>query len=82
MGLPCAICGRPIDYSLPARDPMSFELDEIVPVSRLPIDQRKAAACDVGNVQATHRICNERKGNRMKGDSGARGLAIRRSREW
>ena len=32
MGLPCALCGAPIDYSLPAGHPLSFELDEIVPV--------------------------------------------------
>ena len=33
-GLPCHICGQAIDYSLPAGDPMSFEVDEIVPVSK------------------------------------------------
>ena len=38
-GRGCWICrafGRPdaIDYSLPARHPMSFELDELVPVSK------------------------------------------------
>ena len=57
-GLPCHICGRPIDYSLPAGDPMSFEVDEVVPVSRggSPIDR--------GNVAPAHRVCNERRGNR------------------
>ncbi len=82
MGLPCHICGRPIDYSLPAGDPMSFELDELVPVSRLPPEARRAAACDPANVAPAHRICNERRGNRMPGDPGARGLPVRRSREW
>lgn len=74
--LPCAICGRPIDYSLPAGDPMSFEVDEIVPVSRggSPIDR--------ANVQPAHRICNQRRGNRMPGDAGAAGLAVRKSRDW
>ncbi|WP_432291267.1 HNH endonuclease [Olsenella uli] len=73
---PCAICGRPIDYDLPAGDPMSFEVDEIVPVSRggSPIDR--------ANVQPAHRICNQRRGNRMPGDAGAAGLAVRRSRDW
>ena len=33
-GEPCALCGKPIDYSLPAGHPMSFEIDEIVPVSK------------------------------------------------
>lgn len=58
-GEPCAICGQPIDYSLPPGDPMSFELDEIVPVSR------GGDPLDIRNVQPTHRICNERKGNRV-----------------
>lgn len=57
-GLPCAICGLAIDYSLPSGDPMSFEVDEIVPVSKggSPIDR--------GNVQPAHRICNQRRGNK------------------
>ena len=57
-GLPCHICGRPIDYTLPAGDPMSFEVDEIVPVSKggSPIDR--------ANVAPAHRICNERRGNK------------------
>ncbi len=56
--LPCHICGRAIDYSLPAGHPMSFEVDEIVPASKggSPIDR--------GNVAPAHRICNERRGNR------------------
>lgn len=75
-GLPCHICGRPIDYDLPAGDPWSFEVDEIVPVSRggSPIDR--------ANVAPAHRICNERRGNRMPGDARASGLAVRRSRGW
>lgn len=59
MGLPCAICGEPIDYSLPAGDPWSYELDEIIPVSL------GGSELDTDNVQPTHRICNERKGNRI-----------------
>lgn len=75
-GRPCAICGRPIDYSLPAGDPMSFEVDEIVPVSR------GGSPIDCSNVQPAHRICNQRRGNRMPGDAGAAGLAVRKSRDW
>lgn len=59
MQLPCAICGLPIDYELPAGDPMSFEVDEIIPVS-LGGDE-----LDFNNVQPAHRICNERKGNKI-----------------
>lgn len=57
LGLPCAICGLPIDYSLPPLHPWSYELDEIIPVS-LGGDE-----LDPNNVQPAHRICNERKGN-------------------
>lgn len=33
-GLPCRICGLPIDYTIDdPHDPMHFECDEIVPVS-------------------------------------------------
>ncbi|WP_307739011.1 HNH endonuclease [uncultured Parolsenella sp.] len=75
-GRPCHICGRPIDYDLPAGDPMSFEVDELVPVSRggSPLDRE--------NVDAAHRICNQRRGNRMPGDERPMTLPIARSREW
>ena len=75
-GRPCALCGLAIDYSLPAGDPMSFEVDEIVPVSR------GGSPYDYANLQPAHRICNQRKGNRMAGDAGAMGLPVVRSREW
>lgn len=77
-GMPCHICGRAIDYSLPSGDPMSFEVDEIVPVSKggSPIDR--------SNVQPAHRICNQRRGNKelprqrkrmpMRGDKVPRDL--------
>lgn len=60
-GRPCHLCGGAIDYSLPAGDPMSFEVDEIIPVSKGgdPLDR--------SNVDAAHRICNQRRGNRDVG---------------
>lgn len=75
-GRPCHLCEQAIDYSLPARDPMSFEVDELVPVSRGGDPLR------YDNVDAAHRICNQRRGNRMPGDAGARGLPVVRSRLW
>lgn len=59
LGLPCALCGQPIDYSLPAGDPWSYELDEIVPVSR------GGSPIDFNNVQPVHRYCNQKKGNKI-----------------
>lgn len=73
-GRPCHICRMSIDYSLPSGDPMSFEVDELVPVSR------GGDPLDYANVGAAHRICNQRRGNRMPGDEGTRGLPVVRSR--
>lgn len=60
---PCWICrafgrsGR-IDYSLPAGHPMSFEVDELRPVSR------GGSPFEKSNVDAAHRLCNEWRGNK------------------
>lgn len=59
LGLPCAICGGQIDYTLPAGHPMSYELDEKLPVSK------GGDPYDPDNVQPAHRICNQRKGNKI-----------------
>lgn len=63
-GLPCHLCGKPIDYSLPPGDPMCYELDEITPVSK------GGDPFSRGNVAPAHRICNQRRGNRDVGFSG------------
>lgn len=76
-GRPCHICGQAIDYSLPAGDPLSFEVDEIVPVSKGgdPLDR--------SNVAAAHRICNQRRGNRDIGPKrGAASAPVITSRRW
>lgn len=51
-GDPCAICWHPIDYALKSPDPMSFEVDHVVPVSR------GGDPYDPANAQASHRCCN------------------------
>lgn len=58
MGMPCWICGLPIDPMRKAGDPLAFELDELVPVSKggSPTDPR--------NVAGAHRCCNQWRGNR------------------
>ena len=81
-GLPCHICGRAIDYTLPARHPMSFEVDEVVPVSK------GGSPYDRSNVAPAHRICNERRGNRdlgprrrvQAGPSSAAAVPVREGR--
>lgn len=56
-GMPCAICGQPIDYGLPPGHPRAFEVDEIVPVSR------GGSPFDVSNLQPAHRRCNQWRSN-------------------
>jgi len=73
----CAICGRPIDKSRPAGDPLAPEVDEIVPVAR------GGSAYDLDNLQLVHRICNQRKGAKMAGDGLKAGdNPIPQSRAW
>ena len=68
LGLPCAICGQPIDYSLPACHPDSFELDEIIPISR---------------IDPAHRRCNARRGARLMHEMRPPvALASDSSRDW
>ena len=67
IGAPCALCGKPIDYSLgfvldrrtgkKRMHPMAFVVDEIVPVSK------GGDPLDFTNTQPTHWICNARKGD-------------------
>jgi 5-methylcytosine-specific restriction endonuclease McrA len=56
--LPCWLCGRPIDYTLPAGHPDAFNLDHAIPVSR-----RKDLAEDPQGFRASHAACNQRRGN-------------------
>lgn len=54
----CGICGRPIDYELPATDPKSFVVDHKIPLS-------KGGTDTLDNKQAAHRDCNSRKRARL-----------------
>lgn len=75
-GLPCGICGQPIDYSLGymvdeqtgkrRMHPMAFVVDEIVPVARWREGGYKspeACALDLSNQRPAHYICNARRGD-------------------
>lgn len=71
-GAPCAICGRPIDYSLGTitdprtgrkrPHPMSFVIDEIVPISR------GGSPFSIENTRPAHWICNARRGDGTRRD--------------
>jgi hypothetical protein len=64
---PCAICGRPIDYELPATDDEGFVSDHIIPVGLGGSDT------DMANRQPAHNLCN-----RLKAE-GILDLQIKRS---
>ena len=50
-GLPCYICGRPIDYSLPSTDPYGFVVDETIPL-------KHGGTMSMDNQGPAHRWCN------------------------
>lgn len=69
-GEPCALCGQPIDLSLPQfyidpkdgrrkRAPWSLEVDEIIPASRGGLVYGE-------NCQPAHRACNQRAGAKRR----------------
>lgn len=70
----CALCGQPVDKSLPAGHPMAPEVDEIIPISK------GGSPLDWNNVQLVHRQCNLKKSDHVKVLN--RGLKIQTSREW
>ena len=55
----CRVFGRnpTIDYTLPAGHPLAFEMDELVPIS-------KGGSPTYDNSDATHRCCNQWRGNK------------------
>lgn len=69
MQAPCGICGKPIHYDEPSdsKHPLSFVIDEIIPVSKWQeagYPSASAAADDFTNLQPAHYICNQLKGNK------------------
>ena len=74
LGEPCGICGKPIDYSLGyvvdeatgrrRPHPMSFVVDEIVPVSK------GGDPLDFANTRPAHWICNAKRGDGTRAKNG------------
>ena len=84
-GSECGICHGalgPIHYDEPsdAQHPLSFVIDEIIPVSRwkeFGYDSPEAAARDWNNLQPAHYCCNQAKSNKL---SFCMGLEITNTR--
>lgn len=79
-GLPCWLCGFPIDYGLPSTNDLGFVVDEEVPVCEGgdPYDPR--------NTHPAHRCCNAWRGRKrvtpeLKAAIRKRFMALARSRK-
>lgn len=83
MGAECGICkGRlgEIHYDEPSdfKHPLSFVIDEIIPVSRYKeygYPSKRACAEDFNNLQAAHYCCNQAKSNRLPTEGGVKNIA-------
>lgn len=70
---PCHLCGEPIDYEAHHLEPLSFQIDHIIPLN-------KGGTDDLDNLAASHRKCN-----RDKGDGGPKlkaAVAFVTARSW
>lgn len=64
-GAGCWICGQAIDYTLRSPDPMSFEVDHVVPLSSAKTDEERDQLDTLANKRASHRRCNSKKRARL-----------------
>lgn len=55
----CGICGKPVDKSLKAPEPLSPCIDHIIPVSK------GGHPSDLANLQLAHWICNRQKSDKL-----------------
>lgn len=74
----CYLCGRIVDKSLPASDPMHAQVDHIIPIAR------GGHPSDINNLCLTHAYCNRRKSDKLLGEGSAEGTdtTIRWSIDW
>lgn len=84
IGDPCHICHHPIDYTLGMVEvngkrrphPMSFVVDEIVPVSK------GGDPLDFANTRPAHWICNARRGDGSRSRPAQGGALPQPFDEW
>ena len=55
----CAICGKPVDFSLKFPDPMSPTIDHIIPIAK------GGHPSDLANMQLAHLACNRAKADKV-----------------
>jgi 5-methylcytosine-specific restriction endonuclease McrA len=75
----CALCGKPIDYTLPANHPWSYSCDHIVAVNL-------GGTPTIDNAQAAHLRCNIAKGDGTRRKrprmSESKPIRLKTSRDW
>jgi 5-methylcytosine-specific restriction endonuclease McrA len=57
-GIICHICLEKIDLSLSRREPMGFQFDHVIPLS-------KGGDDNINNVKPSHAVCNQRKNDKL-----------------
>lgn len=76
----CAICGKPVDKTLKAPDPMSASVDHIIPIAK------GGHPCDLDNLQLAHRSCNRAKGTDIIPQASVKArepnMDLPQSRDW
>lgn len=70
-GLPCWLCGRPIDLDLPPRHAMAFTADHVNAIAN--------GGRLLGDLQPAHRACNSRRGRKRTEDQIPR---PKTTRDW
>ena len=55
----CAICGKPVDFSLKYPHPLSPTIDHIIPIAK------GGHPSDIDNLQLAHRCCNRQKSDKL-----------------
>jgi 5-methylcytosine-specific restriction endonuclease McrA len=72
----CWICGQQIHLSLPARHPMSYTVDHVIPLHIAP-----DLALQRGNLRAAHLRCNVIRSNKTR-TKGVDSTTPKTSRKW
>lgn len=77
----CALCGRPVDFSLKFPDPMSPTVDHIIPIAK------GGHPSDIENLQLAHLACNRKKADKgikvvFKTDETINNRVLPQSMDW
>jgi 5-methylcytosine-specific restriction endonuclease McrA len=67
---PCYWCGEPIAYDADWLDPLAYQVDHVIPLSKGGIDELVNPDGSVQKVNS-HRACNRSKSNKMPLPAGA-----------